>query len=38
MFHTPQVEGVAQEVEDTLVKIMNEAANSGSGQSLLPAK
>src|ERR1035437_1510386 len=38
MFHTPQVEGVAQEVEDTLVEIMNEAANSGSGQSLLPAK
>ena len=38
MFHTPQLEGVAQEVEDTLVKIMNEAANSGSGQSLLPAK
>jgi hypothetical protein len=22
MFHTPQLEGVAQEVEDTLVKIM----------------
>ena len=38
MFDTPQLEGVAQEVEDTLVKIMNEAANSGSGQSLLPAK
>ena len=38
MFHTPQLEGVAQEVEDTLVKIMNEAASSGSGQSLLPAK
>ena len=38
MFHTPQLEGVAREVEDMLVKIMNEAANSGSGQSLLPAK
>src|SRR5664280_1852973 len=38
MFHTPQLEEVAQEVEDTLVKIMKEAANSGSGQSLLPAK
>jgi uncharacterized protein (DUF302 family) len=38
MFHMPQLEGVAREVEDTLVKIMNEAANSGSGQSLLPAK
>ena len=40
MFHTPQLEGVAQEVEDTIVKIMSEAANnaSGSGRSLLPAK
>ena len=38
MFHTPQLEGVAQEVENTLVKIMKEAANSSSGQSLLPAK
>lgn len=27
MFHTPQLEGVAQEVEDTIVKIMNEAAS-----------
>ena len=26
MFNTPQLEGVAQEVEDTIVKIMNEAA------------
>jgi len=26
MFHTPQLAGVAQEVEDTIVKIMNEAA------------
>ena len=34
MFHTPQLEEVAQEVEDTLVKIMSEAANSGSGLSL----
>jgi uncharacterized protein (DUF302 family) len=24
MFHSPQLEGVAQEVEDTIVKIMNE--------------
>jgi uncharacterized protein (DUF302 family) len=38
MFHTPQLEGVAQEVEDTLVKIMKEAATNGSGQSLLPAE
>jgi hypothetical protein len=38
MFHTPQLAGVAQEMEDTLVKMMNEAASSGSGQSLLPAK
>jgi uncharacterized protein (DUF302 family) len=28
MFNTPQLEGVAQEVEDTIVKIMNEAASS----------
>lgn len=27
MFNTPQLEGVAQEVEDTIVKIMNEAAS-----------
>ena len=26
MFNTPQLKGVAQEVEDTIVKIMNEAA------------
>ena len=26
MFNTPQLEAVAQEVEDTIVKIMNEAA------------
>ena len=26
MFNTPQLEGVAQEVEDTIVKIMSEAA------------
>ena len=38
MFNTPQLEGVAREVEDTLVKIMSEASKSGSGQSLLPAK
>ena len=38
MFHEPQLEGVAQEVEDTLVKIMMEAANSDGGQSPLPAK
>ena len=28
MFNTPQLEGVAQEVEDTLLKIMREAASS----------
>jgi uncharacterized protein (DUF302 family) len=38
MFHTPQLEGLAQEVEDTLVKIMKEAANSGSGKSLRPTE
>ena len=38
MFHTPQLEGVAREVEHTLVKIMSEAANSGSGKSLVLAK
>ena len=27
MFNTPQLAGVAQEVEDTIVKIMNEAAS-----------
>ena len=27
MFNTPQLEGVAQEVEDTIVKIMQEAAS-----------
>jgi uncharacterized protein (DUF302 family) len=27
MFHTPQLKGVAQEVEDTIVKIMTEAAS-----------
>jgi len=27
MFHTPQLEGVAQEVENTIVKIMKEAAS-----------
>jgi uncharacterized protein (DUF302 family) len=26
MFHVPDLQGVAQEVEDTLLKIMNEAA------------
>ena len=27
MFNSPQLEGVAREVEDTIVKIMNEAAS-----------
>jgi uncharacterized protein (DUF302 family) len=27
MFHTPRLKGVAQEVEATIVKIMQEAAN-----------
>jgi len=30
MFHAPQLAEVAQEVEDTIVKIMTEAANGGS--------
>ena len=29
MFNTPQLAHVAQEVEDTMVKIMKEAAASG---------
>ncbi|MFA6271213.1 MAG: DUF302 domain-containing protein [Candidatus Paceibacterota bacterium] len=33
MFNTPQLEGVAQEVEDTIVKIMKEAANGRGAQS-----
>ena len=37
MFNTPQLEGVAQEVENTIVKIMKEAATGGSGQSLFHA-
>ena len=28
MFNAPQLKGVAQEVEDTIVKIMKEAASS----------
>ena len=28
MFNTPQLKGVAQEVEDTIVKIMKEAASA----------
>jgi uncharacterized protein (DUF302 family) len=28
MFNTPQLQGVAQEVEDTIVKIMKEAASA----------
>ena len=27
MFNTPQLDGIAREVEDTIVKIMNEAAS-----------
>ena len=30
MFNTPKLEGVAQEVEDTIIKIMKEAASGGS--------
>ncbi len=33
MFTTPQLNEVAQEVEDTIVKIMKEAANGGGRQS-----
>ena len=29
MFNSPQMKGVAQEVEDTIVKIMNAAASDG---------
>ena len=29
MFNSPQMKGVAQEVEDTIVKIMNAAASGG---------
>jgi len=28
MFNTPQLAGIAQEVDDTIVKIMKEAANT----------
>ena len=38
MFNTPQLQSVAQEVEDIIVKIMTEAANGGSSESLLTAK
>jgi hypothetical protein len=38
LFNTPKLKGVAQEVEDTIVKIMKEAANGGTGQSLLSAE
>jgi uncharacterized protein (DUF302 family) len=38
MFNTPQLKGVAQEVEDTIAKIMKEAASGGSAQTLLAAK
>ena len=38
MFNTPQLEGVAQEVEATIAKIMKEAANGGSGESIRSAK
>jgi uncharacterized protein (DUF302 family) len=31
LFDTPQLKGVAQEVEDTIVKIMKEAANGRIG-------
>ena len=30
LFNTPQLQDVAQEVEDTIVKIMQEAADSGT--------
>jgi len=32
LFNTPQLKGVAQEVETTIAKIMNEAAHGGSRQ------
>lgn len=34
MFNTPQLKGVAQEVEDTIVKIMQEAADGGIAQGI----
>jgi uncharacterized protein (DUF302 family) len=33
LFNTPQLTGVAQEVEDAMVKIMKEAANGAVSQS-----
>jgi uncharacterized protein (DUF302 family) len=38
MFNTPQLEAVAREVEDTIIKIMREAANGVSEQSLPSAE
>jgi uncharacterized protein (DUF302 family) len=38
LFNTPQLKNVAQEVEDTIVKIMKEAANGGTGLSLRSAE
>ncbi len=38
MFHTPGLKEMAKAVEATLVKIMKEAANGGSGQGNLSAK
>lgn len=37
MFNTPQLECVAQEVENTIAKIMQEAATGGSRPSVLSA-
>jgi len=34
MFNTPQLKGVAQELEDTIVKIMTEAANTKNSAGL----
>lgn len=38
MFNTPQLESVAREVEAAIVKIMKEATNGGSGDSILSAE
>ena len=34
LFGVPQLEGVAQDVEETIIKIMKDAATSGSSVSL----
>ncbi len=38
LFNTPQLKAVAQAVEDTIVKIMSEAANGDKANNLLSAQ